>query len=347
MTAHGLPPPQGLYDPRHEHDACGFGFVCDIQGRRSHAIVRDALTVLVNLEHRGASGAEKATGDGAGLLMQLPHAFLARAAGAAGVKLPAPGKYGVGMLFLPQDAQSREACVRLVEGVVATEGLKLLGWREVPTDNAGLGATAKASQPVISQLFLGRPEGLADEMAFERKLYVVRRLVEKEVSRSAIPQRGQFYVPSLSTRTIVYKGMLNASQLVTFYPDLNDPAVDSAIAMVHSRFSTNTFPSWGRAHPYRYISHNGEINTLRGNINWMHARQSQMSSSLFGDDLKKILTVVDLEGSDSSMFDNVLELLHLAGRSLPHAMMMMVPEPWSRHESMSPEKRASTSTTPA
>ncbi len=340
MTAHGLPPPQGLYDPRHEHDACGFGFVCDIQGRRSHAIVRDALTVLVNLEHRGASGAEKATGDGAGLLMQLPHAFLARAAGAAGVKLPAPGQYGVGMLFLPQDAQSREACVRLVEGVVATEGLKLLGWREVPTDNAGLGATAKASQPVISQLFLGRPEGLADEMAFERKLYVVRRLVEKEVSRSAIPQRGQFYVPSLSTRTIVYKGMLNASQLVTFYPDLNDPAVDSAIAMVHSRFSTNTFPSWGRAHPYRYISHNGEINTLRGNINWMHARQSQMSSSLFGDELKKILTVVDLEGSDSSMFDNVLELLHLAGRSLPHAMMMMVPEPWSRHESMSPEKRA-------
>ncbi len=340
MTPHGPPPPQGLYDPRHEHDACGFGFVCDIQGRKSHAIVRDALSVLVNLEHRGASGSEKNTGDGAGLLTQIPHAFLERAAGEVGIRLGGPRAYGVGMVFLPQAAESREACVRIFERVLAEEGLPLLGWREVPTNNASLGSTARASQPIITQLFLSRPEALADDLAFERKLYVVRRLVEKSISRSAIPQRGQFYVPSLSCRTIVYKGMLNASQLLTFYPEVSEASVESAITMVHSRFSTNTFPSWGRAHPYRYISHNGEINTLRGNINWMHARQSMMRSALFGDDLRKILTVIDLEGSDSAMFDNVLELLHLAGRSLPEAMMMMVPEPWSRHESMSPEKRA-------
>jgi len=339
MNEHGLPPPQGLYDPRNEHDACGFGFVVDLQGRKSHAIVRSALEVLVNLEHRGASGSEKNTGDGAGILIQIPHAFLAREAAKLGFRLPAPGRYGVGMLFLPQDAQSRATCERLFEDAVAQEGQKILGWRDVPTDNESLGATAKAAQPVIRQVFVGRGPDLED-MAFERKLYVVRRLVEKAVGRSAIPQKGMFYVPSLSHRTVVYKGMLNASQLRAFYPDLSDEALEAAIGMVHSRFSTNTFPSWSRAHPYRYISHNGEINTLRGNINWMHARQTQMASKLFGDDLKKVLTVIDTDGSDSSMFDNVLELLHLSGRSLPHAMMMMVPEPWSRHESMSPEKKA-------
>ncbi len=340
MSEHGYPQRQGLYDPQQERDACGFGFVCDIQGRRSHDIVHKALTVLVNLEHRGAAGSEKNSGDGAGLLCQLPHRFLEGAAAAVGVKLPAPGRYAVGMVYLPQQEASRRACEKMVEEVVAEEGHTVLGWRDVPTDNGSLGATARASQPAIRQLFVGRGASCSDELAFERKLYVVRRLVEKAVSRSALPQREQFYVPSLSCRTVVYKGMLNAGQLVSFYPDLNDPSFESAIAMVHSRFSTNTFPSWSRAHPYRYISHNGEINTLRGNINWMHARQSMMRSSLFGDDLKKILTVIDLEGSDSAMFDNVLELLHLSGRSLPHAMMMMVPEPYSRHESMSPEKKA-------
>jgi glutamate synthase (NADPH) large chain len=340
MSEHGYPQRQGLYDPQHEHDACGFGFVCDIQGRKSHEIVQKALTVLVNLEHRGAAGSEKNSGDGAGLLCQLPHRFLEGAAAAAGVKLPAPGRYGVGMVYLPRQEASRRACERMVEDVVAEEGQTVLGWRDVPSDNGSLGPTARASQPAIRQLFVGRGPGCRDEAAFERKLYVIRRLVEKGVSRSALPQRSYFYLPSLSCRTIVYKGMLNAGQLVTFYPDLNDPAFESAIAMVHSRFSTNTFPSWSRAHPYRYISHNGEINTLRGNINWMHARQSMMQSSLFGEDLKKILTVIDLEGSDSAMFDNVLELLHLSGRSLPHAMMMMVPEPYSRHESMSSEKKA-------
>jgi glutamate synthase (ferredoxin) len=340
MNETGYPEKQGLYDPQHEKDACGFGFVADIKGRKSHEIVRDALTVLVNLEHRGAVGAEKNTGDGAGLLLQTPHAFLEAECARLGVALPRPGQYAAGIVFLPPNDAGRDACTRVFEQVVRDEGQTLLGWRDVPVDNATLGPTARASQPVIRMILVGRGAGCADETAFERKLYVIRRLVEKKVSRSAIPGRTHFYVPSLSYKTVCYKGMLNAPQLRAFYPDLSDPRVVSAIAMVHSRFSTNTFPSWSRAHPYRYISHNGEINTLRGNINWMHARQSMMRSSLFGEDLQKILTVVDTEGSDSAMFDNVLELLTLAGRELPHAMMMMVPEPWTRHESMSATKRA-------
>ena len=329
-----------LYDPNFEHDACGFGFVCDIAGRPSHAVVRDALTVLVNLEHRGATGAEKNTGDGAGLTVQLPHRFLARAASDAGVALPGRGAYAVGMLFLPRDSASREACERIIEQATADEGVPLLGWRDVPTCNGLLGETARASEPVIRQLFVGRPDRIADDLAFERRLYILRRLVEKAVSRSTIPGRADFYVPSLSSRTVVYKGMLNASQLLHFYPDVEDPEFESAIAMVHSRFSTNTFPSWSRAHPYRYISHNGEINTLRGNVNWFRARESTFRSSLFGEELTKVLPTIDGDGSDSAMLDNVLELLYLSGRSLPHALMMLVPEPWSRHESMCAQKRA-------
>ena len=336
----GLPPKQGLYDPRNEHDACGFGFVADIKGRASHEIVDKALQVLLNLEHRGAAGAEKNTGDGAGILLQTPHAFLASECRKLGLELPAPGRYAAGMVFLPPNEAGRKAVERLFEETARGEGQQVLGWRDVPTDNATLGQTAKSSQPIVRQIFVGRGANCADEMAFERKLYVIRRLMEKKVSRSSIPGRSHFYVPSLSFKTIVYKGMLNAGQLRDFYLELKNPSVASALAMVHSRFSTNTFPSWGRAHPYRYISHNGEINTLRGNINWMHARQSMMRSKLFGEDLMKILTVIDLEGSDSAMFDNVLELLTLSGRELPHAMMMMVPEPWSRHESMSPELKA-------
>jgi glutamate synthase (NADPH/NADH) large chain len=340
LTQRGEIRPQGLYDPKYEHDACGFGFVVDIAGRPSHKIVRDALTVLVNLEHRGATGSEKNTGDGAGLTIQIPHRFLCDVAAKSGVNLRGKGGYGVGMVFLPQDKTSRVDCFRLFEQVLAEEGLHFLGWRDVPTDSSSLGASAKAAQPLIRQVFIDRPERLVEDLAFERKLYVVRRLVEKAVSRSAIPSRGDFYIPSLSCRTIVYKGMLNASQLRTFYPDLADERVESAIAMVHSRFSTNTFPSWPRAHPYRYISHNGEINTLRGNVNWMHARQALFSSKLFGDELTKALPVIDMEGSDSAILDNVLELLYLSGRSLAHALMMMVPEPWQHHESMAPEKRA-------
>jgi glutamate synthase (ferredoxin) len=330
----------GLYDPRNEHDACGFGFVVDIAGRASHAIVADALTVLVNLEHRGATGSDKNTGDGAGLTIQIPHRFLSEVADKAGVRLRGRGSYGLGMVFLPRDKASRVECFRLFERIVADEGLQLLGSRDVPVDNHGLGQSAKASQPLIRQVFIDRPPSLVEDMAFERKLYVVRRLAEKAVSRSVIAGRGDFYIPSLSCRTIVYKGMLNASQLRTFYPDLADERVESAIAMVHSRFSTNTFPSWARAHPYRYISHNGEINTLRGNVNWMNARESQFASKLFGDELRKALPAIDLEGSDSAILDNVLELFYLSGRSLAHGLMMMVPEPWQHHESMSPEKRA-------
>ncbi|MGE5047023.1 MAG: glutamate synthase central domain-containing protein, partial [Deltaproteobacteria bacterium] len=340
MADAGPPPRQGLYDPALEHDSCGFGFVADIKGRPSHDIVIKALEVLLNLEHRGATGAEKDTGDGAGILLQTPHAFLKRECQKLGLSLPERGRYGAGMVFLPPSEHGRDAINRLFEETVRSEGQELIGWRDVPTDNAALGPTAKTSQPVIRQVFIARGADVADEEALERKLYVIRRLVEKKVSRSAIPGRKHFYVPSLSHKTIVYKGMLNAGQLRSFFLDLQDSAVVSAIAMVHSRFSTNTFPSWGRAHPYRYISHNGEINTLRGNINWMHARQSMMRSRLFGKDLMKILTVVDTEGSDSAMFDNVLELLTLSGRELPHAVMMMVPEPWSRDESMSKERRA-------
>jgi glutamate synthase (ferredoxin) len=333
------PPPQGLYDPRHEHDACGVGFVVDLKGRRSKGIFRDAIQVLLNLQHRGACGCEKNTGDGAGVLLQIPHAFLADECGKVGIALPAPGQYGVGAVFLPTNPESRSACERLFEQAVREEGQAFLGWREVPTDNRSLGPTAQRSQPVIKQLFVGRGPDVEDDLAFERKLYVIRRKARHSIRRSEIPERAHFYIPCLSARTVVYKGMLNGDQLCAFYPDLQSDRIETALAMVHSRFSTNTFPSWQRAHPYRMIAHNGEINTLRGNVNWMHARESMFASRLFGDDLKKCIPVIDTDGSDSGMFDNVLELLVLTGRSLPHAMMMMIPEPWSNHESMSQQKK--------
>ena len=342
---HGPPRSQGLYDPRHEHDACGVGFVVDLKGRKSADIVQSGIQILLNLHHRGASGCEKNTGDGAGILMQVPHAFLADACGEIGIKLPDPGQYGAGVVFLPTERASREACERLFEQAVREEGQQFLGWRDVPTDNRMLGATAQRSQPVIRQLFVGQSPSLVDGpddepgQAFERKLYVIRRKVRHAVRRSTIPERAHFYIPSLSARTIVYKGMLNPDQLTPFYPDLQDDRIESALGLVHSRFSTNTVPSWQRAHPYRMSAHNGEINTLRGNVNWMHARESMFASKLFGDDLKKCIPVIDTDGSDSGMFDNVLELLTLTGRSLPHAMMMMIPEPWSNHESMSQERK--------
>jgi glutamate synthase (ferredoxin) len=335
------PGPQGLYDPWFEHDACGVGFVVNIKGRKSHTIIQQAIEVLLNLDHRGACGCEANTGDGAGILIQTPHEFLKLVAREAHVKLPGPGEYGVGMVFLPRDRKQRAACEKIFAEIVAEEGQKLLGWRTVPTDNASLGATARASEPFVRQVFIGRQSKLDDDLAFERKLYVIRRRAENAIRYSGkVPGGEFFYVPSLSYKTLVYKGMLLTSQLRQYYPDLLHPAMESALALVHSRFSTNTFPSWSRAHPYRYLAHNGEINTLRGNINWMHARQAQFQSDLFGDDLKKILPVICTDGSDSAMFDNCLELLVLAGRSLPHAMMMMIPEPWSRHESMSDEKKA-------
>ncbi len=334
------PRKQGLYDPRYEHDACGVGFVVDLKGRRSHALVEQAVQVLLNLEHRGACGAEKNTGDGAGILLQTPHAFLAAECERLNIELPRAGRYGVGMVFLPTDAESRAQCEQAFEKFVREEGQSVLGWRTVPTDATSLGPSAQAAAPFVRQIFIGRSDELADELAFERKLYVIRRRVEKAIKRADVDRAGTFYIPSLSQKTIIYKGMLVPGQLPVFYPDLRAPSLTSALALVHSRFSTNTFPNWARAHPYRYVAHNGEINTLRGNINWMHARETRFQSQLFGADIHKILPVIDTDGSDSAMFDNTLELLTLAGRSLPHALMMMIPEPWSGDPLMSAERRA-------
>jgi glutamate synthase domain-containing protein 2/glutamate synthase domain-containing protein 1/glutamate synthase domain-containing protein 3 len=340
MKQIGIPKKQGLYDPWYEHDSCGVGFVVDIKGRRSHEIIQKGIQVLLNMEHRGACGSEKDTGDGAGILIQLPHRFLVQESERLDIKLPESGHYGVGLVFLPTDAAGRQQCEQIFENIVREENQFLLGWRDVPTDNTSLGPTAKSAEPLIRQIFIERNGNISDNSAFERKLYVIRRRVENAIKASDIPLKEMFYVTSLSCRTIVYKGMLNSPQLPAYFKDLNDPAMESALAMVHSRFSTNTFPTWSRAHPYRFLAHNGEINTLRGNINWMHARETVFESDLFGDDIKKLLPVIDTSGSDSAMFDNALEMLILSGRSLPHAMMMMIPEPWSNHETMSREKKA-------
>jgi glutamate synthase (ferredoxin) len=336
----GLPSKQGLYDPQFEHDSCGVGFLVNVKGKRSHDIIHQALQILVNLRHRGACGCEANTGDGAGILIQVPHHFLQQACADANIPLPEPGKYGVGSVFLPGEDAPRRKCERRFAEIIEEEGQQLLGWRVVPTNNSNLGETARAGEPVVQQVFIGRNPNLKTEMDFERKLYVIRRRAENAIRYSGSKSMTGFYVCSLSYKTLVYKGMLMSEQVEEFYPDLTDPAMESALALVHSRFSTNTFPSWPRAHPYRYLVHNGEINTLRGNINWMRARQALFESELFGDDLKKIMPVICEDGSDSAMFDNCLELLVLAGRSLPEAIMMMIPEPWANHESMSEEKKA-------
>ena len=340
----GLPPKQGLYDPQFEHDACGVGFVVNVKGKKSNAIVRQALTVLEHLSHRGACGSEANTGDGAGILIQIPHKFFSRVMAEQNITLPADGAYGVGMLFLPQDAALRQHFEQHFEEIVRTEGQTVLGWRTVPTDNSAIGDTAKSGEPTMRQVFIGRNGATSlglDGLAFERKLYVIRKQAEKLIRYADHPQGKQFYVASLSSRTLVYKGMLMSEQVDNYFPDLMDLDVECAMAVVHSRFSTNTFPSWERAHPNRYLMHNGEINTVRGNVNWMYARQSVLQSDLFGDDMPKVTQqIVDPDGSDSAMFDNSLEFLHLGGRSLPHAVMMMIPEPWSNHESMSDAKKA-------
>jgi glutamate synthase (NADPH) large chain len=339
MTFTGPPPAEGLYDPRFEHDACGVGFVADLMGRKSHDILCKSIQVLLNLRHRGACGSEKIVGDGAGLLLQLPHRFFTEQGERLGIRLPPAGEYAVGMMFLPTDADARGRCEHLVETIIREEGQRVLGWRSVPVDNSALGKTARESEPAIRQVFVGRSPNVADPAAFERKLYVIRKRAERAARDAGVPE-GSFYVASLSHKTIVYKGMLTPNQLPIFYPDLMDPAMETALVVVHSRFSTNTFPSWARAHPYRYLAHNGEINTLRGNVNWMHARERHFASDLFGSDIEKTLPVIDGSGSDSAMFDNALEMLVLGGRSLPHAVMMMIPEPWTGNEEMSADKRA-------
>jgi glutamate synthase (ferredoxin) len=339
MNSNATPVKQGLYDPQFEHDACGVGFIVHKSGKKSHAIVEQGLTILENLEHRGACGCETNTGDGAGILMQIPHKFLVKAAAAVGIALPEVGQYGVGMIYASPDLETRKHGREIFEKLVAAEGLKVLGWRDVPTDNSSLGATAQSSEPFMQQVFIARSTDLADDLAFDRKLFVLRKLAHTAIRASKID--AYWYPSSFSCRTIVYKGMLMTAQVGLYYAaDLRDPDMESALALVHSRFSTNTFPSWERSHPYRYIAHNGEINTLRGNTNWMIARQSMFESDLFGDDISKIKPVINIEGSDSTIFDNALELLVLAGRSLPHAVMMMIPEPWTAHESMSDEKKA-------
>ena len=335
----GLPPAQGLYDPQFEHDACGIGFVANIKGQKSHDIIVKGIQVLVNLTHRGACGCDPETGDGAGVLIQIPHKYFARECAKLGFTLPAAGEYGVGMTFLPVEPRARLEAEGILERIVAEEGLTVLGWRDTPIDGGAIGRVARNSQPYIQQIFVGKAKGMSEDR-LERKLYVVRKRAEIEVAGSGIEDKDFFYIPSLSARTIVYKGLLLAPQIASFYPELKDPEVISAMCLVHQRFSTNTFPTWQLAHPYRYIAHNGEINTLRGNVNWMHARQSVLRSDLFGDDIKKLFPIIQPGGSDSAAFDNALELLVMSGRSLPHAMAMLIPEAWAKNQHMNPQKRA-------
>jgi glutamate synthase domain-containing protein 2/glutamate synthase domain-containing protein 1/glutamate synthase domain-containing protein 3 len=330
----------GLYDSGYEHDACGVGFVVNIKGEKSHEIIRQGLTVLFNLDHRGARGAESDTGDGAGIMIQIPHEFMNKVCSDQGIILPPPGEYAVGMVFLPQEPARRAECEKLITKIIHEEGQTLLGWRTVPTCDATLGNSAKQCKPYIRQLFIGRNPEIDNTLIFERKLYVIRKRAEKAIRYSGMSVYESFYVASLSARTIVYKGMLTPEQVGRFYTDLSNPLMKSALALIHSRFSTNTFPSWERAHPNRYVIHNGEINTIRGNVNWMHARESMFKAEIFGEDIGKITPIISADGSDSSMFDECLEFLTLAGWSLPQAMMMMIPEPWSKHENMDAEKKA-------
>jgi glutamate synthase (NADPH) large chain len=336
-----LPQSQGLYNPAHEHDACGIGFVANIKGHKSHDIIEKGIQILINLTHRGACGCDPETGDGAGLLIQIPHQFFAREAADLGFTLPAAGEYGVGMVFMPVERHERLVTEGILETIVREEGLTVLGWRDTPIDGNAIGRVARSSQPYIQQLFVGRDSALTADQ-FERKLYVVRKRAEAAVAAETeqLPNRGMFCIPSLSSRTIVYKGLLLAPQIARFYRELADPDVTSALCLVHQRFSTNTFPTWQLAHPFRYVAHNGEINTLKGNVNWMHARESILESDLFGADLKKLFPIIQPNGSDSQGFDNALELLVQAGRSLPHAMAMLIPEAWDGHPYMDEKKKA-------
>ncbi len=337
-----LPPAkQGLYDPWFEHEACGVGFVVDVKGRKSHRILEQGIQVLRNLDHRGACGCEANTGDGAGVLIQMPHAFFQHVTKKDRLfSLPGPGEYASGLVFFPRNPTRRRRLVEVFEHIIQSEGQVVLGWRTVPVNNSSLGETARAGEPFIRQVFIGRGPKVRDEAEFERKLYVIRKRAYSEIRTSTIDGAEYWYLCSLSHKTFVYKGMLLTEQLTKYFTDLEHPAIETALALVHSRFSTNTFPSWDRAHPYRYLAHNGEINTLRGNYNWMKAREALFASDLFGEDTPKILPVVNPNGSDSAMLDNTLELLVLAGRSLPHAMMMLIPEPWSNHESMDPDLKS-------
>lgn len=334
-----LPPKQGLYDPAFEHDSCGVGFIVNIKGKQSHDIVRNGIKILEHLTHRGACGCDPETGDGAGILIQMPDAFLRKECSKNNISLPSFGDYGAGLVFMPPSLADRNTIEQWTEHIIREEGQKFLGWRDVPHEPHTVGPVARSVMPAFKQLFIGRGANTKPE-ELDRKLYVIRKRLYNKVQESTLSQRNYYYFCSLASKTMVYKGQLMAEQVDRFFPDLADPTMVSALAMIHSRYSTNTFPTWALAHPYRMIAHNGEINTLRGNINYMHAREMQFISRAFGNDLQKVLSIVVPHGSDSATFDNVLEMLVLSGRSLPHAMMMMVPEAWTAHESMSAEKKA-------
>ncbi|MGH8744429.1 MAG: glutamate synthase central domain-containing protein, partial [Burkholderiales bacterium] len=334
------PVKQGLYDPAREHDACGVGFIAHIKGVKSHAIIEKGLQILVNLTHRGATGWDPLLGDGVGILIQLPDAFLRAECGKLECTLPKSGSYGVGMVFLPRASDSRAACEKLIEQIAAEEGQEALGWRDVPTHNQGISEDAKRQEPLARQIFIARGNNCPDQDSFERKLFVIRKRIEHAVRSLNLADGKMFYIPSLSSRTLVYKGMLLANQVGTYYKDLQDERMVSALALVHQRFSTNTFPTWELAHPFRMIAHNGEINTLRGNINWMAARRHALSSPLLGKDLEKLWPLIAEGQSDTACFDNALELLVAGGYSLAHAMMLLIPEAWAGNPLMDESRRA-------
>jgi len=334
-----FPPKQGLYDPQFEHDSCGVGFIAQIKGQKSHDMIRHGIEILENLAHRGACGCDPETGDGAGILIQMPDAFFRKELAKNDLRLPTIGDYGAGLVFLPTSLDDRNVIESWTEHIIHEEGQKIIGWREVPHEPTRIGRVARSVMPAFKQLFIARGPKTPRE-DFDRKLYVIRKRLWNKVYNSTLTQKNFYYFCSLNSHTLVYKGQLMSEQVDRFFPDLSDPVMVSAIALVHSRYSTNTFPSWSLAHPYRYIAHNGEINTLRGNINWIQAREKQFISKAFGADLKKVLPIVVPHGSDTATFDNVLEMLVLCGRSLPHAMMMMIPEAWSNHQEMERSKRA-------
>ncbi len=340
MNVRGLPKPQGLYTPENEHENCGVGFIANIKNRKSHEIIRQGLQILVNLDHRGAVGADPLAGDGAGILLQIPDRLLREECAGMGITLPSAGDYAVAMLFLPRHEATAAQCVAAIEEVTADEGQICLGWRDVPVDNSCLGESVKPDEPLIRQFFVGRGPNTADQDAFERKLFVIRKQAHRVIWQSAAEAADGFYVASMSSRTIVYKGMVLSGNLSTYYQDLRDERAESALALVHQRFSTNTFPSWRLAQPFRYLCHNGEINTVRGNINWMAARRHSMKSAVLGDDLEKLWPLIGDGSSDSATCDNAFELLIAGGYSLSHAMMMMIPEAWNDNALMDADRRA-------
>ncbi len=341
MSQLRLPLKQGMYDPANEHDACGVGFVAHIRNEKSHDIIEKGLEILERLTHRGAAGADPREGDGAGILIQIPHDFFAAISADLGFALPPAGEYGVGMIFFPQDEAHRQACAAIIEETIAEKGQKLLGWRDVPVDavRADLPESVTACEPVIRQVFIARDQA-ADADDFERKLFIIRKIINRKVNEKGFEDAAKFYIPSMSSRTIVYKGMFLSHQVAAYYEDLRDARMTSALALVHQRFSTNTFPSWDLAHPFRMVAHNGEINTVRGNINWMNARRHSMVSRLLGDDLQELWPIINEGQSDTACFDNALELLVAGGYSLAHAAMLMIPEAWAGNKLMDEKRRA-------